>query len=192
MKKRKKKNKSGFKVSYIFLILVFASGITFLALSMFFPQKKTEKNDDSPNTIVTETDPEIIEPGRGGSDDDETDNNEAEQAAKEKTPKQNEDEPDTPTGSINASITRNEVINGKLVLGVEIYELLDGGSCDLYMENTNKSSITRSVKIVADASSSHCEDFNISVGDIESGSYNFTVKLKSGEKTNTIKGTIKI
>jgi hypothetical protein len=190
MKKRKhQKNTSSFRISYIFLILIFVSGLTFLALSMFLPQKKTSDND-SLNTVTNDTEQQFTEPGRGGSDEDD---NEAEQAAQEKTPKQNESGSDTPTGSINASITKNEVVSGKYMLRVTIYELLNSGSCELYMENTNGSSIKRSANIVATgADSSSCEGFDISTSGIDGGTYNFTIKLTSGEKASSITGIIKI
>ena len=182
MKSKKTDDRSSnFHLAYIFLVLFFVAGITFLALSMFLP-KKQNSDDDALSTTVNTTEQTSSSTSTSASD-----------PAADKTPKQNEDGSDAAPDSINASITMNKISGEKYMLRITIYELLDSGSCELYMENSNGSSVKRTAKIIATgADSSSCEGFDIAKSGIEGGTYDFTVKLTSGEKSNTLKGVIKI
>ena len=181
--KKQKKKYGELKFGYIFLILIFVAGITFLGLSIFMP-KKVKTDDDGLSTVVNETekkdDPSEVKEKNEGDNP-------------EKTPKQYEDPGETDKTKINASITKNEVVDGKYYLRITIYEILGEGTCKLHMETDKGDSIDRSAKIIeAGADSSSCEGFDIPTSGISSGSYKFTVTMTSGKKTGTIKGTIKI
>lgn len=182
MKKSKNKKSEGFGFIYIFFILVFVAGITFLGLSLFLPKKS--KNDDGMSTAVNETiknsNPEIDEKNNGENPD--------------KTPKQYEEGDDeTDKTKINASITTNEINNGKYVLRVTMYELVNDGTCKLHMETSNGDTVDRSAKIeVIGPDSSSCDGFDIPTSGISPGNYNFTVTMTSDSKTGSVKGTIKI
>ena len=180
MAKHKKNNDSNFHIVYIFLILIFVAGITFLTLSMFVPKKQSENTQ---NTTVNETEQKAKK--------EESQNNNSE--TNNQTPKQNEDEPEADEKSLNASITMNEVSDGKYRLRVTVYELLESGNCSLHMESSRGDTVDRTAKIInAGASSSSCEGFDISTSGISSGSYNFSVKITSGERTKTLTGVIQI
>lgn len=185
MKKQKKDGGSSFKSMYVFLIPVFVAGITFLCLSAFIPKKTDNNEDDKLSTAVNNDSPKSST---------ESKNNETEESGEnpDKTPKQYEDE-NKDTSSINASITKNEVVGGKYLLRVTIYEILNSGSCKLHMETSHGDSLDRSADIISvGADSSSCEGFDIPVEGISNGVYNFTVSLSSGDKTGSVKGTIRI
>lgn len=183
MKSKKKQQKSGeLKFSYIFLVLVFVAGITFLTLSIFMPKKEKE-DDNNPSTTINETEnkdsSENVKAGEGENPD--------------KTPKQFEGDDETDKAKINASISINEVSGGKYTLQVMIYELLSEGTCKLHMETNNGDSVDRSAKIVTiGPESSSCDGFEIPTSGISSGTYDFSVTMTSGTKTGSVKGTIKI
>ncbi len=181
MKKQKKKQSEGPKFGYIFLILVFVAGITFLGLSIFMPKKSNDDNDLS--TAINETE-------RKDNPDTEAQNN---TDNPDKTPKKYEGDDESDETKINADISTNEISNGKYILRVTIYELLGEGTCKLHMETQNGDSVDRSAKIEAiGPDSSSCDGFDIATSGISSGTYNFSVTMTSGSKTGTVKGVIKI
>ena len=181
--KKKQKKTAEFKFSYIFLILVFVAGITFLALSLFVPKKSKGDDGDTLSTAINETEKK----NKTESDENGSEN-------PENAPKQFEGEKDkTDKGTIDAEIAVNDVSDGKYTLQVSIYELLNEGTCKLHMETKNGDTVDRSAKIVTiGPDSSSCDGFEISTSGISSGTYNFTVTMTSGDKTGSVKGTIKI
>ena len=178
--KKAKKQSGELNFGYIFLILIFVAGITFLGLSIFMP-KKNKGNNNTLSTVVNETEKKDTPESKNEGED------------PEKTPKKYEDDDETDGSNINASITVNDVSDGKYTLQIMIYGLLSEGTCKLHMETANGDTVDRNAKIVtAGPDSSSCDGFNISTSGISSGTYNFTVSLTSGSKTGSVKGTIKI
>jgi hypothetical protein len=185
MTKRRRKSREGFKYILIFCVLILTAGATFFAMSIIAPAKPTKKVDNS-NVLSTavNNDQNNNDTGRGGSDGGDN---------PDKTPKQYEDPKPESKDSFNASITKNEVVNGKYMLRVNIYELVNDGSCTLHMETANGDTVDRTAKIViAGPDSSACEGFDVPTSGISSGAYSFTVVIASSLKTSTVKGTIKI
>ena len=191
--KRTKKHykKSKVKFGYIFLILVFVIGITFVTLSLFMPKKMKieEDNDDPVSTAINQTEKEQQER-----------QSDAEKIAKqpsnddpEKTPKQYEAEKTQSKEKIDSEIAINEVADGIYTLQVSIYELLNEGSCKLHMESANGDMVDRTAKIVSiGPDSSSCDGFEIPTSGIAPGNYNFVITMTSGTKSGSLKGTIKI
>ena len=178
----KKQKKTGFSFIHIFFISAFVAGLTFLCLSIFIPAKKTSI-DDGQSTVINETTSPTKESNEVVSPED-------------KTPKQYEDDEKTRNNpnEINASITKNEIINGKYILRVTIYELLADGTCTLHLEN-NGNTLDRTVKIInAGADSSSCDGFDIKDINkfLDAGTYNLTIDFESNGKKGNVKGTIKI
>lgn len=182
MEKRVRKSESGIKFIHIFLILVFVAGITFLCLSLFVPSKKKTDDNSNLNTTVNETEKKNEENKSDDSED------------PDKTPSQYEGEKPTNSSTINASITKNEVVNDVYMLRVTIYELISEGTCKLHMESDHGDTLDRTTNIVTiGADSSTCEEgFDIPTAGISSGKYDFNVTFVSGSKTGSVKGTINI
>ncbi len=179
-KKNKQKKIGEFKFSYIFLMLVFAAGITFLALSLFVP-KKAKSDDDTLSTVINETEK------KNKTESDENGNENP-----DNTPKQFEGEKEK-TDTIDAEIAMNDVSDGKYTLQISIYELLGEGTCKLHMETKKGDTVDRTAKIITiGPDSSSCDGFEISTSGISSGAYDFTVTMTSGNKSGSVKGTIKI
>jgi len=182
-KQRRSNKKSGeLKFSQIFLVLVFVAGITFLGLSVFMPKKETHEGETlSTVTNETEKKKETETPKNDGNDN------------PDKTPKQYEGDDETDKKSINASITKNDVQNGKYYLRVTIYEKLGDGTCKLHMETKQGDTIDRTANVIeSGADSSTCEGFDIPTSGISAGSYDFTVTITAGEKSGVVKGIIKV
>lgn len=178
MRRNARNPESGIKFIHIFLILIFVAGITFLCLSLFVPSKK---KDDGPTlgTAVNET---------------EKKNEQKDENNPDKTPAQYEGEKPNDASTINASLTKNEVVNGTYMIRITIYELINDGTCKLHMESDKGDTLDRTTKIVTIGSdSSTCEEgFDIPVSGISSGKYDFSVTFSSGSKTGSVKGTINI
>lgn len=186
-KKKQKNQKSGFNLLYIFAILVFVAGATFLCLSIFAPAKKTD-DDTSSNTTTKETEKKKEDDKSEKKDDNNSEN-------QDKTPKKYEEPSETDPSKINASITKNEISNGRYSLRVTMYELLNEGTCKLHMESSNGDTLDRSANvIIAGPDSSACEGFDVDniKSYLNSGTYDFTVTINSGSKTGSVNGTIKV
>ncbi|MBQ6486402.1 hypothetical protein IJI76_01580 [Candidatus Saccharibacteria bacterium] len=185
MNKSRKKSKKDGGISFgvIFFILAFAAGITFLILSLIIPKKSN--TDDTLSTAINENTTK-------------TNNNidNPDDAAKSKTPSQYDDTgmKKTDPNSMNMSITKNEVVDGKYQVRVTIYEILtEPGTCELEMKSANGDYIKRSAKVInAGPDSTSCEGFDIKTEGISSGAYSFTITVTSGKHTGKVDGTIKI
>jgi hypothetical protein len=192
MKKRKSNKKSSKKFIYIFFALVFATGVTFMTLSLFMPKKVKNEDNEPVDTVVDGTErkeektveKKITEKEKTKE---ETDTN------PEKTPKQNEATPKKAANKIDADIAINDVSDGTYTLQISIYDLINTGSCKLHMESANGDMIDRTAKIVTiGPDSSSCDGFEIPTSEINPGKYNFTVTMTSGNKTGSVKGEIAI
>ncbi len=184
MKRNVRNNGSGIKFIHIFLILIFVAGMTFLCLSLFAPSKKKDEPTSTSNTVINETEKKKEEEKKEENNGENPD----------KTPTQYEGEKPNDSTTINASLTKNEVVEGTYMLRVTIYELISDGTCKLHMESANGDTIDRTTKIVtAGPDSSTCEDgFDIPTNGISSGKYDFSVTFTAGSKTGSVKGTINI
>ena len=187
MKRNVRKRESGINFIHVFLILIFVAAITFLCLSLFVPAKK-QTDEPGLNTTVNETEkqkPKETETKKEEGKEKENPNN---------TPAQYDGEKETSSTKINASLTKNEVINGTYMLRVTIYELINNGTCKLHMESDKGDTIDRAAKIVVEGpDSSTCEEgFDIPTSGISSGKYNFSITFTSGEKTGSVSGVINI
>ncbi len=185
MKKRNgRKKQSSFGFIHIFLILIFVAGVTFVCMSILMPAK--EKNDDN-GPIDTETPITSYggsDIGKGGDDTENPD----------KTPKQNEDDQNTDSDTIDFSITKNEVVGDKYMLRVNIYEdVKTSGTCILEMKSSKGDYLKRTATVIeAGAEYSTCEGFDIQKSGIASGDYTFTIKVEIGDRSRTISSSIKI
>ncbi len=186
MKRNVRKRESGINFIHIFLILIFVAAITFLCLSLFVPTKK-KADEPGLNTTVNETEKQKAKEETQKEE-------EKEKEDPNNTPAQYDGEKETSSTKINASLTKNEVINGTYMLRVTIYELLSDGTCKLHMESDNGDTIDRTAKIAIEGpDSSTCEEgFDIPTNGISSGKYNFSITFTSGTKTGSVSGVINI
>ena len=190
MKKRtykNKKQKSSFGFLHIFVILALAAGITIICMSLLMPPKKKETDDPKPlDTAVNETEQKQREEKTKEEKKEEGEN-------PDKTPEKYDGENKVSKETFNASITKSEIVNGKFILRVSIYELVNDGTCKLHMEEKHGSMLDQTAKIVnAGPDSSACEGFDIPVDGIASGSYTYTVTMTNGQKTTVLNGSIAI
>ena len=183
-KRKNKNNKNSFSLVQVFLILAFVAGMTFLCLSLFLPSNK--KEDKPVNTVVNTSEKKEPQKPENKKKEDEGEN-------PDKTPKQNEDKPETNSKEINLSLTKNEVVNDKYMIRVNIYEEVADGTCELEMKTAKGDYLRRSAKVIeAGADYASCEGFDIQTAGIASGNYTFTIKVTIGERSKSLNGTINI
>ena len=182
---KKKKQTKNFSFVYILLILIAVAGLTILVMSFLVPPKKKDVDTTPMNTAINETEKKQEEKKK---EEEKIDNGEN----PDKTPEKYDGENPISSDSFNASINRNEVSNGKVVIRVGVYELVEG-TCTLHMETTDGSTVDRTVKLVnAGPDSSACEGFDIPVDGIAKGTYKFTVTIKNDAKKSVLNGVITI
>lgn len=182
---KKKKQTKNFSFVYIFLILIAVAGLTVLVMSFLVPPKKKDADTTPMNTAINETEKKQEEKKK---EEEKIDNGEN----PDKTPEKYDGENPISSDSFNASINRNEVSNGKVVIRVGVYELVEG-TCTLHMETTDGSTVDRTAKLVnAGPDSSACEGFDIPVDGIAKGTYKFTVTIKNDAKKSVLNGVITI
>ena len=172
------KNKKSPVLFYIFFILLFSIGVTFLVLSLIMPPKKKDDNTTTLTTTVNST--EL--------------SNKTDKGGESQTPKQNEDEPKIDPSKLDVSLSKNEVRDGKYQLRVTIFEILtETGTCELEMKSASGDYVKRSAKTInAGPSTTSCEGFDIRIDGIASGIYDFTLTVTVGDRTGVVTGNIKI
>ena len=114
----------------------------------------------------------------------------------DKVPKQY----DTPKGSsqsensLTGTINYSSVVEGEtLVIRATINQRPSDGSCQLTLTNkATGQTVVKSANIIANPSSSTCNGFDIPVSQLESGSWNITIDLTSGNKNGQITGSAEV
>ena len=172
----KSSSKKSLTPFYIFFVLLFSIGITFLVLSLIMPPKKNK--DDTLTTTVNSTELET----------------KVEQGGASQTPKQNEDEHVSDSEQLDISLSKNEVKDGKYQVRVTIFEILtETGTCELEMKSSNGDYVKRSTKTInAGPDSTSCDGFDIKTEGIASGLYDFTLTVTVGGRSGIVTGNVKI
>lgn len=170
----------------IFLVLIVgAVAIVILVKNNF--DNKTDSNDKQQTTNVEK--PEEKKP------EEKTDNN---SSSSEETPKQEEKAPQYDGESPNKSetltglITYADVVNGELVIRVNIDQFLQSGNCNLNMTRNGVTYYSQSVGITESVTTSTCDGFKIPASELPSGNLQVEINLESEGKSGKIEGRVKI
>ena len=156
-------------VTIILLLLVTASALVIVKV---FVDRQNIESDQNQTTIIE------VKPAE----------KQEEETTEEKViPIQNEGEDPNQLESLTGNLTTNRVSNGKLILRVNINQYLSTGICNLTL-TSGSNTITKTVNIVAVASTSTCEGFDVPVSELSSGAWQISINIQSGDKTGTITG----
>ncbi len=85
------------------------------------------------------------------------------------------------TGAINSK----SVSGDYLVIRSTINQFIDSGTCELTLRSGSKT-VSRSVEIIQNPSSSSCAGFDIPVSELSSGQWNIEIKVSSGNRQMTL------
>lgn len=157
-------------VTIILLLLIAASALVIVKV---FVDRQNAAQEQSQTVIVLDTKP--------------TETKQEEKEEEKIIPAQNEGEDPNQLESLTGNLTTNRVSNGKLILRVNINQYLSTGICTLTL-TSGGNVITKTANIVAVASTSTCEGFDIPVSELSSGSWQININIKSGDKSGTIIG----
>jgi len=92
---------------------------------------------------------------------------------------------------LTGTITTARVLDEELIIRIEIDQFLISGTCELTLTKGEKK-YSEKTNILADASTSTCEGFNVPINNLEGGVWKIEIRVFSGEKTGEIKGEANI
>lgn len=92
----------------------------------------------------------------------------------------------TDTNTLSGVITSKSVQDGTLVIRTTINGILSG-SCQLTLTRASDGKkVSRSAEIVQNPSSSSCKGFDVPTSQLGNGTWNISIKVKSGSKSGTL------
>ncbi|MBR2994473.1 hypothetical protein IKF32_00950 [Candidatus Saccharibacteria bacterium] len=181
MAKKHKKNKKWLYPMLILVLFVIAAIVVFLVWDSYFRDKK----ESEPK--IDETDQVMID----SNINDETIDDE-EIVDKPKTEQYDGDDPNE-MDELTGAITFAGAADDKLMIRANIDQYLESGTCELALFKDNVTIYNSVANIVGNVSTSTCEGFDVSVGELQgSGQMIIKIKLDSGERTGTIWGEVGI
>lgn len=95
------------------------------------------------------------------------------------------------SNSLTGVITTKSVASGSLTIRNTINQLVDTGSCKLTLTSGSRT-VTRSVEIIQNPSSSTCAGFDVPVAELGQGQWSIQIDITSGDKQATLKDTVNI
>lgn len=95
------------------------------------------------------------------------------------------------SNSLTGVITTKSVASGSLTIRNTINQLVDTGSCKLTLTSGSRT-VTRSVEIIQNPSSSTCAGFDVPVAELGQGQWSIQIDITSGGKQATLKDTVNI
>ncbi len=184
MKKHHKKKSRLFLI--VFLMIALVIGVALLKKDTVKNWFNEEPKSTTQNQLPMASDPKInvvnLEPS---TPSDNQQINDQKNNADKTTNKQI-------NSSIAATITNTRVVNSLAQVSV----LINGttsGSCLLTVSKSGSSEVQKTVSIVVRNGISTCEDFNIPVSSLSSGTWAVKVVLESGQtKSNPAEGTLQV
>ena len=148
---------------------------------------KNNQRSDTGEEETTETVEVDIEKKEG-----ETEEEYSQRLAEEKQVKQYEGESPNKAKELSGAITHAGVVNGKLMIGVNVDQFLDAGKCELSLMRNGDVVYSESANIVADVTTSSCEEFNIPIEKTGNGKTEIIIKLSANGKEGEVRGEVDI
>lgn len=188
MKIKNQKSKTKKVIVLLAVIVVAALGYFSYAYATqnAWPFQKEAKTQDT--TQPAEDTPAISEEPATVPEDDENTTKPDEKVNKAPVQSSPPDDGDTSsdTNTLSGVITSRSVQDGALVIRTTINGVLSG-SCQLTLTRTSDGKkLSRSAEIVQNPSSSSCKGFDVPTSQLGSGTWNISIKVKSGSKSGTL------
>lgn len=189
-RKRKNRNKKWFYIVGGIVAIAVAGGVGFAIW------QNSQPKNDSQEAKVEEQKEEKEQPEKTTTTKTEEQNNgekdEAEKAVEEKKVVQYDGEDPNVAEELSGVVTYAGVVDGKLMIRVNIDQYLGAGRCDLVLMRDGKELYREGANIVGGPSTATCEGFDISTAGLGSGNVKIEIRLNSGGKTGTIRGEANI
>ena len=185
-KKRKTKNTPQ-KIIRIGLVLLV------IVLLLFAVKEIINKNTEENKTQSTETSSQKEKNTEKKEEKEESEEKEGDQSENEEkqTIKSYDGEDPNKQAELTGTITTARVLDEELIIRIEIDQFLISGTCEQTLTKGEKK-YSEKTNILADASTSTCEGFNVPINSLEGGVWKIEIRVFSGEKTGEIKGEANI
>ena len=182
-KKHKKQSKKW--IIWILLVVLFVA----VAVAVYFVGKTLIKKDEQEVKPSNETTEEVE---KMPTQDDFTTPDDTDDGMPEKKTVLYEGGDPNKSPELTGVVTGSNVANGNLVIWTNIDQYLNTGTCELILQENGQKVYKDEVKIVADVSTSYCEDFVVPVSAVGAGQYQIIINLNSGDKTGIINGEVEL
>ena len=152
-----------------------------------------KNNFDKNNTGDNQQNTDVERQGEKKAEDDTGDNSGGDEASKqeEKAPQYDGDSPNK-SETLTGMITYANVVDGELVMRINIDQLLQSGNCNLTMSRNGITYYTQSVAIQESVTTSTCDGYKIPVSELPKGNLSVEIMLDSDGKTGKITGKVSI
>ena len=176
--RRRKHGKKWLGKLLFVILLIIAVIVCYFVWDGYFREK--DKLEDAPKNEETEK----VEEGYGGAEGQPVELKEEIVQYEGKNP--NEEE------SITGAITYASISGENLMIRINIDQYLSSGNCELTLKRDGKIIFEDSAAVMDAVSTSTCEGFNVPVAELGSGQVVIDVFVKSGDKSGTISGEVKL
>ena len=181
VKRRRKSKKWIFWV--VFLILMIAAGIVgYLVWDNYFNDKK----EDVQEADTTKVDQQETE----GSGENEVEL--VNEGGEEKKIPQYDGEDPNKASELSGAITYSGVVDGKLMIRMNIDQYLSNGKCELTLKRSGATIYNSVANIVGNASTSSCEGFDVPTSGLGGGNTEIIINLTADGKSGIIRGEVNI
>ena len=178
---RRKRSKKWISWLIILALLIAAGVVCYFVWDNYFNDKKQD------NDIKTETSEQIKEEKKS----EEATINEGNEEDGQKV-KQYEGENPNKASELSGVITYAGVVDGKVMIRVNIDQYLEEGRCTLNILNGSEVVYENTTNIMGSATTSTCEGFDLSASALSSGAYKVLIKIETNDKNGTIEGSLNI
>ena len=179
MARRRKKSNI---IKNCILILIFLG----LIGALLYPVWKNYMNKKSQDSDTTKVETEIPEQQDNNVINTESDVK-PEETEKQKIPQYDGEDPNL-AAELSGAITFAEVVDGKLMIRMNIDQYLSDGECELTLKRDSSIIYTNTVNIVSNASTSSCEGFDVPTNILGTGKIEIVINLDANNKKGVING----
>ena len=174
-KRRRKKS----WISWVLILLIAAGVVCYLVWDAYF-------KDEAPVEVIEEdAEEELME--------EQQENEEVvEEPIKKEEIVQYEGGNPNELDNITGVVTYAGVSGNDLMVRVNIDQYLNSGECMLLLSTAGNIVYSNVARVIDSASTATCEGFNVPMYLLESGHYNITVEVTSGDKKGTISGEVSL
>ena len=185
MAQKRKRNKKWIYWIVMVGLFVAAVVVAYLVWDNYFNDKKGEKQDEQ---MVEQVD----EKKTADKVDADEEKDAAEKAVEQKRVEQYDGNNPNAAEGLSGVVTYAGVVDGKLMIRVNIDQYLDGGECRLTLVRGGASIYSGIAEIVGGASTASCAGFDVAVGELGGGAAEININLNSSGRSGTIHGEVDI
>lgn len=183
--KRRRRSKQWVSRLIILFLVVVAVMVCYLVWNAYFKDKgeRQPKQGESSTIVVDDKKKEEKETKK------EEEKPKEEVVEKEKIVQYDGDDPNE-AGELTGVLTYAGVVNGNLMIRVNIDQYLNGGKCTLGLRREGATIYSAEAGIIDSASTATCEGFNVPVSELGQGQTVIWIFLESDGKTGEIDGEV--